>query len=85
MSSRADTAGRAAEGSSPHSFLVLILLTMAQFTIVLDYTIVTVALPSIVRDLGVTLSSVQWVVTAYGLTLAGFLLLSGRAGDAYGH
>jgi EmrB/QacA subfamily drug resistance transporter len=53
--------------------------------IVLDYTIVTVALPSIVRELGVTLSLVQWVVTVYGLTLAGFLLLSGRAGDAYGH
>ena len=51
----------------------------------MDYTIVTVALPSIVGELGVTIGVVQWVVTAYGLTLAGFLLVSGRAGDIYGH
>lgn len=74
-----------AKSAAPHGLPVLILLTMAQFVIVLDYTIVTVALPSIIRELGVTISLVQWVVTAYGLTLAGFLLLSGRAGDAYGH
>ena len=67
------------------SFLILILLTVSQFLIILDFTIVTVALPSIVNELGITISTVQWVVTAYGLTLAGFLLLSGRAGDAYGH
>ncbi len=69
----------------PNGLLVLVLLTVAQFMIVLDYTIVTVALPSIVRELGVTLSLAQWVITVYGLTLAGFLLLAGRAGDAYGH
>lgn len=69
----------------PHGLVVLVLLTVAQFMIVLDYTIVTVALPSIVRELGVGLSLAQWVITVYGLTLAGFLLLSGRAGDAYGH
>jgi EmrB/QacA subfamily drug resistance transporter len=69
----------------PNKLLALVLLTMAQFLVVLDYTIVTVALPSIIRELQITISLVQWVVTAYGLTLAGFLLLSGRAGDAYGH
>lgn len=74
-----------ATNSIPHSFLALILITSAQFLIVLDYSIVTVALPSIVRELGITIAQVQWVVTAYGLTLAGFLLLSGRAGDSYGH
>ena len=68
----------------PRNFGVLILLTMAQFLILLDYTIVQVALPSIERELGITIGTVQWVVTAYGLTLAGFLLLSGRAGDFYG-
>jgi EmrB/QacA subfamily drug resistance transporter len=71
--------------NNSHKFLVLILLTMAQFLVVLDYSIVTVALPSIIKDLGITISLVQWVVTAYGLTMAGFLLLGGRAGDAYGH
>lgn len=82
MSSK-ETGGAA--GPASRGLLVLVLLTVAQFLIVLDYTIVTVALPSIVRELGVSLSLVQWVVTVYGLTLAGFLLLSGRAGDAYGH
>ena len=83
----ANGAGNSQPEKSPASrgFLVLILLTMAQFLIILDYTIVTVALPSMIRELGVTIGTVQWVVTAYGLTLAGFLLLSGRAGDAYGH
>jgi MFS family permease len=43
-----------------------------------------VALPSIGRELAVSFNGLQWIVTAYGLTLAGFLLLSGRMGDIYG-
>jgi EmrB/QacA subfamily drug resistance transporter len=83
--SQAGTGLAQTKSSAPHGLLILILLTMAQFLIVLDYTIVTVALPSMIRELGITITLAQWVVTAYGLTLAGFLLLSGRAGDAYGH
>jgi EmrB/QacA subfamily drug resistance transporter len=52
--------------------------------IVVDFTIVQVALPSIGREFGVSVNGLQWIVTAYGLTLAGFLMLSGRVGDIYG-
>jgi MFS family permease len=53
--------------------------------IVVDFTIVQVALPSIGREFGVSVNGLQWIITAYGLTLAGFLMLSGRVGDIYGH
>jgi EmrB/QacA subfamily drug resistance transporter len=53
--------------------------------IVLDATIVNVALPSIRDDLGFTETSLAWVVNAYTLTFGGFLLLGGRLGDLYGH
>jgi MFS family permease len=53
--------------------------------VVVDSTIVQVALPSVGRDFGVSVNGLQWLVTAYGLTLAGFLMLSGRLGDIYGH
>jgi EmrB/QacA subfamily drug resistance transporter len=71
-------------GSSQRS-LVLALITLAQFMVVVDSTIVQVALPSIGREFGVSVNGLQWIVTAYGLTLAGFLMLSGRVGDIYGH
>ena len=53
--------------------------------IAVDFTIVQVALPSIGREFGVSVNGMQWIVTSYGLTLAGFLMLSGRVGDIYGH
>ena len=53
--------------------------------IVLDSTIVNVALPSIREDLGFSETSLAWVVNAYLLTFGGFLLLGGRLGDLYGH
>ncbi len=53
--------------------------------IVLDTTIVNVALPSIKNDLGFTQTSLVWVINAYMLTFAGFLLLGGRLGDLFGH
>ncbi len=71
-------------GSSSQLPVVLALITLAQFMIVVDFTIVQVALPSIGREFGVSINGLQWVVTAYGLTLAGFLMLSGRLGDLYG-
>ena len=42
-------------------------------------------MPSIGREFGVSVNGLQWIITAYGLTLAGFLMLSGRMGDIYGH
>ena len=52
--------------------------------VVLDVSIVNVALPSMARDLHFAPSALQWVVTAYALTVGGFLLLGGRAADLYG-
>src|SRR5215467_7944125 len=73
-----------AGSSSSQRSLVLALIILAQFMVVVDFTIVQVALPSIGREFGVSVNGLQWIVTAYGLTLAGFLLLSGRVGDMYG-
>jgi EmrB/QacA subfamily drug resistance transporter len=60
------------------------LLAVAYFMTVVDFTIVNVSLPTIGRDLHLTPVSLQWVVTAYALTLGGFLLLGGRAADLLG-
>src|SRR3954453_4543938 len=62
----------------------LILCCAAQFLVILDVSIVNVALPSIRRDLDFTATELQWVVNAYALTFAGFLLLGGRAADLLG-
>src|SRR5436309_7062630 len=64
--------------------LALYVLTLGSLMIVLDATIVNVALPSIRQDLGFTETSLAWVVNAYLLTYGGFLLLGGRLGDLYG-
>ena len=71
--------------SSSQLSIVLALITLAQFMVVVDFTIVQVALPSIGSEFGVSVNGLQWIITAYGLTLAGFLMLSGRVGDIYGH
>lgn len=65
-------------------WLVLVIVCMAQFMVILDATIVNVALPSIQADLGMSEADLQWVVNAYALTFGGFLLLGGRAGDLAG-
>jgi EmrB/QacA subfamily drug resistance transporter len=64
--------------------VVLALACVAQFMVVLDVSIVNVALPSIGRDLHYSPSGLQWVVNAYVLTFAGFLLFGGRAADLFG-
>jgi EmrB/QacA subfamily drug resistance transporter len=66
-------------------WLALYILCLGDLMIVLDSTIVNVALPSIREDLGFSQTSLAWVVNAYLLTFGGFLLLSGRLGDIYGH
>ena len=67
-----------------NKWLVLVLVCIAQFMVVLDATVVNVALPSIQEDLGFSSSSLQWVVNAYTLAFGGFLLLGGRAADFVG-
>jgi EmrB/QacA subfamily drug resistance transporter len=66
-------------------WLALIVLCLGVLMIVLDTTIVNVALPSIAADLGFSETSLVWVVNAYMLTFGGCLLLGGRLGDLYGH
>ena len=66
-------------------WFALVVLCLGDLMIVLDTTIVNVALPSIRQDLGFTETSLAWVVNAYLLTFGGFLLLGGRLGDLFGH
>lgn len=68
----------------PSKPLALALLAAAQFLIVLDASIVNIALPSIQKDLGFSEEHLSWVVNAYGLMLGGFLLLGGRLADLIG-
>src|SRR5437868_2718035 len=65
-------------------WLILVLICLAQFMVVLDATIVNVALPSIQKDLGLSEANLQWIINAYTLVFGGFLLLGGRAGDLLG-
>src|SRR3954453_2785596 len=62
----------------------LAVLAVAQFTVVLDVTIVNVALPKIQTDLGFTPENLQWIISAYPPVFGGFLLLGGRAADLLG-
>jgi EmrB/QacA subfamily drug resistance transporter len=62
----------------------LALILTAAFMVVLDFSIVNVALPSIQRELGFSASSVQWIVTGYAITFGGLLILGGRAADLFG-
>ena len=72
---------RTGKFSSLH--LILIFLSLAQLMIVLDFSIVNVALPSIQSQFNLTPTSLQWVVSAYAITFGSFLLLGGRASDFF--
>src|SRR5579871_1806696 len=67
-----------------HHALALALILSASFMVVLDFSIVNVALPSIEREMHVTTSTVQWVVTGYAIAFGGLLILGGRAADLFG-
>ncbi|MGO8724010.1 MAG: MFS transporter [Acidimicrobiales bacterium] len=77
------TPERVAPCHSP-DWLVLTLACVAQFMVLLDVSIVNVALPSIKHSLGFSQAELQWVLNAYTLTFAGFLLLGGRLADLFG-
>ena len=84
MTTRNGAAGRAAGVTVARPSLALLLVATAQFVLVLDITIVTVALPTIQRELGFAQAELQWLVTGYALTFGGFLLFAGRAADVFG-
>ena len=76
--------GKAVGSPGPdHRWLVLVTVAIAQLMVVLDATVVNIALPSAQRDLGFANSDRQWVVTAYALAFGGLLLLGGRVGDLF--
>jgi MFS family permease len=70
--------------ADPRRWKALAVLGIAYLMVVLDVSIVNVALPSIQTDLGFSTADLQWVVSGYALTFGGFLLLGGRMGDLLG-
>ena len=85
LAGRASRYGASVPVDTRSRWLALYVLCLGDIMIVLDSTIVNVALPSIRDDLGFSQTSLAWVVNAYLLTFGGFLLLGGRLGDLYGH
>src|SRR4051794_27355562 len=74
----------ASTSKSTNRWATLVVVCLAQFMVILDATIVNVALPSIQRGLHFTNSDLQWVINSYTLMFGGFLLLGGRAADFFG-
>lgn len=65
-------------------WIILIILALAQFMVILDVSIVNVMLPTVQRVFHLSVTNLQWIITAYTLTFGGFLLLGGRAADLFG-
>ena len=74
----------AREGLHPRRWLALALLGTAQFMLILDVTVVAIALPQMGADLSLSREAVTWVVAAYTLTFGGLMLLGGRSADLFG-
>jgi EmrB/QacA subfamily drug resistance transporter len=66
-------------------WVTLVIVILAAFIVVLDNTVLNVAIPTILREFDTTLPSLEWVVTGYALTFATLLIIGGRLGDVYGH
>src|SRR2546426_3634900 len=79
-----DRAARSQTESPLAVRIILAIVIIACFLDVIDFSIVQVALPTIQEEFQASLASSQWIIGIYGLTMAGFLLVSGRAGDIYG-
>jgi len=69
----------------PRRWVTLAVVVIAAFIVVLDNSVLTVAIPTILRDFDTTLPAVEWVITGYALTFASLLIIGGRLGDVYGH
>src|SRR6058998_2604065 len=78
------TATASPPGRSRQPAVLLLVVCLAQFMVILDVSIVNVALPSIREGLGFSTTGLQWIVNAYTLTFAGLLMLGGRSADLLG-
>jgi EmrB/QacA subfamily drug resistance transporter len=75
----------AAPAPDPRRWLTLAVVVIAALIVVLDNSVLIVAIPTILRDFHTTLPAVEWVITGYALTFASLLIIGGRLGDVYGH
>jgi MFS family permease len=73
------------DGRDPRRWFTLVIVITSIFIVVLDNSVLNVAIPTILRDFHTTLPSLEWVVTGYALTFASLLIVGGRLGDLYGH
>jgi len=69
----------------PRRWVTLAIVVISAFIVVLDNTVLNVAIPTILREFHTTLPSLEWVITGYALTFATFLIIGGRLGDVFGH
>ncbi|MFF7648671.1 MFS transporter [Streptomyces sp. NPDC007983] len=74
----------AASGGHPQRWLILAVICLAQLTVLLDNTILNVAVPSLAREMDATTADIQWMINAYSLVQSGLLLSAGSAADRYG-
>ncbi|MFI8824110.1 DHA2 family efflux MFS transporter permease subunit [Streptomyces sp. NPDC053431] len=75
---------RAATGGHPQRWLILGVICLAQLTVLLDNTVLSVAIPSLTTELHASTSDIQWMINAYSLVQSGLLLTAGNAADRYG-
>ncbi|HSO95197.1 MAG TPA: MFS transporter [Acidimicrobiia bacterium] len=80
-----DSGPGAGAALDPRRWFTLVIVISAALIVVLDNSVLNVAIPTILREFHTTLPSVQWVVTGYALTFASLLIIGGRLGDLYGH
>src|SRR5215216_4079474 len=78
------TGGQSEEAKPRHRWLILAVIGLAQLMVVLDATIVNIALPSAQADLGFSDGNRQWIITAYALSFGSLLLVGGRIADLFG-
>ncbi|MFI5522754.1 MFS transporter [Streptomyces platensis] len=71
-------------GRTATRWLILAVICLAQLTVILDNTVLNVAIPSLTEDLGATTADVQWMINAYSLVQSGLLLTAGNSADRYG-
>src|ERR1700752_1048671 len=84
LTTSAGPRGATRRSRAVHPWLVLVIACLAQFMVVLDASVVNIALPSVQRGLHFSAANLQWIVNGYTLIFGGFLLLGGRAADLLG-